>query len=523
MSNAKATNAVVPKTIDTAYYLKASKGGFPINGQVPRTYQVYTGTGNQSINYDGSNEIRIFGGTLVGPLIINFGPLRNIRNAIGRLVTLNIIGPISQNITLNSSPAFMLLAGTQLQQLSHVIPGDNVSKSITIYFHSEQYIHVDYGASASSSLIGNSTPKVANLSSTYVYGTDTVFSLPSVFIPDNKSYGVTFNSLEPTTEGVVTPFVGSVSGPGLQVVAFEVQPAPRLNKSLNISGYLDNGGNYEVSFSHLVYPNLSNVHDHEYITGSDTSGLIAMYDPLVNFGGFPKTNDAFGNQVNFPSDIGAFCVDVADSLVFWVENTSNTVIRWRSYTTYTEGILTDMSTHTFGLWNTGDTIVDLAFDDEHPAVLVLPSNPTAGKIVNIPIRPYKNSDPNTVLTGVLHGATFNLGIGTVLHGFDVCPISRMIYVACKPSLLNNSVFRMKPFPDLSAQFSYQHPSIAVDRQAICCSSQGTLYVLYERTLDLVRVNNARTLSTLPADTTVMYTLSQYHQSLSRNCYGWTQA
>lgn len=523
MTNVLAVNAVVPKKIDTQYFLRATKQGFPINNQIPRTYQVYTGTGNQTINYDGSNEIRIFGQTLVGPLIINFGPQRRLRDMVGRLVTLNIIGPVTQSITLNSSPAFMKINGTSLQQLSHVIPGDNISKSITIYFHSEQFINLDYGAAASTSLLQNNSARTSNLSSTYVYGTDTIFNLPAVYIPDAQSYGMFLNPLEPTTDGTVSAFVGSLTGPGAQIVPFEYRPSPRHNKSTIVTGYIDDGGNASGAFDLTLSPILSNVFDNEFFIASNDSGIVSMYDPLVSYGGVPTTLDANGFNVDTPVDTGPIAVDLADSLLFYVETTSDTIIKWKSYTTYKDGTLLRVSDLSNGVWNTGDRIVDIAFDDKNSSLVVLPNNSTTGKILNIPIKPYKNSDPNTVYTGVLLGGIFNLGVGTVLHSLAVCPITREIYVACKPSLFTNSIYKLKPFPDLNSTFSHQDPTINTGRTAVCFTSQGTLLILFESTLDLYRVNNGWDLSTQPGSRSVLYTLSQYHRSLSPNCYGWTQA
>ena len=162
MTSALATNAIVPKNIDTVFHLKATRTGAPLNKQVPRTYQIYTGTGNQTIQYDGSNEIIINGPTLTGPLIIQFGPIANIRNAIGRKLNIIIVSPIFQTITLNSSPAFMKINGTNLTQLSHVIPADNISKAISVFFHSVNVINVDYGSSAAS-VVPSSFPNVANV------------------------------------------------------------------------------------------------------------------------------------------------------------------------------------------------------------------------------------------------------------------------------------------------------------------------------------------------------------------------
>lgn len=521
MTSSIATNAGLTAPTERIHYLRANRDGFPIDRQVPRTFQVYSGTGG-SMNYDGSNEILINGTALVTPLIIVFGPSSNIKNWIGRSVEIQIFTPNNTTVTLNTSPALMSINGTALTQLSHVIPANGVTKTITLYFSRSTLINVDYGASASNSLFVP-PPTTGNTSSSYIYGQDSVISVPSIYIPDSSNYNVVFNSIEPTLEGVITPFVGSVSGPGLQFLAFQFSPAPRRIASTNVTGYITSTGNPDAAFSVNLYPILSNVYDKEYILGSNNDGTLAMYDPLVNFGGLPKAIDAQGSQVNLIGDMGPVAVDVADSLVFSVSNSAPTVIRWKSFTTYNEGDLIDVSTLVTGFWTTGATIVDIDFDDQTSSLLVLPNLPTTGKILSIPIRPYNNSDPNTIKTGVLFGATFALPAASVVHSFAVCPLTREVYIACKPPLFNNSVYKFSPFPALAGPFSYQHPSIAVNRTAVGFSSQGSFFMLFERTLELYQVNNTRGLSTDPSDTTVLYTVPQYHQSLSRNCYGWTQA
>lgn len=520
MTNPLATNAHVPTSSDTVFHLRVTKNGIPVDKQVPRTYQYYTGTGG-TILYDGSSEIRINGSGLVNPLVVQFGPINNIRNWIGRTVNINIYTPNARSITLNSSPALMCVNGTFLTQLSHVIAASTTCKTLTLYFSDTTLINLDYGASSLGSIIPFPV-KTSNLAVSYVYGTDNVISLPCVRIIDSSSYDVTINNLEPTVEGTIIPYVSSVTGPGTQFITLGYNPAPRRISSTTITGYLTSLGEQEAGFTISAYPILSNVFDKEYFTGSNNNGTLAMYDPLVDFGGIPKTYDANGSEVQLSNDLGAIAIDLADALVFYVVNSAPTVIRWKSYTTYNEGDLLDLSTLVTGFWTTGTTIVDIDFDDKTSSLLVLPNIATTGKILSIPIRPYLNSDPNTVKTGAVFGAILTLPAGTVPYSMAICPITREIYVGCKPPAFTNSVYKFSPFPALAGPFSYQHPSISSDRLSITFSSQGTFFMLFERTLEVYQVNNTRGLSTNPMDTTVIYTIPQYHQSLSRNCYGWYQ-
>ena len=153
MTSTLATNAVVDTTLTRKHYLRADKEGRPLDKQVPRTYQVYTGTGSlgEVLDYDGSDELVLFADNLTGPLIVRFGPtISKTRNWLGREMKIQINGQTTQSITLNSSPVFMKLNGTSLTQLSHVIPGDSLSKTITVSFSSDNLWNVDYGASARS-------------------------------------------------------------------------------------------------------------------------------------------------------------------------------------------------------------------------------------------------------------------------------------------------------------------------------------------------------------------------------------
>lgn len=59
------------------YYLEVNREGQPVQGQVPLTYQVYTGDGNETLAYDGSNVLVLDTDLSGGPLTIDFSAMNN--------------------------------------------------------------------------------------------------------------------------------------------------------------------------------------------------------------------------------------------------------------------------------------------------------------------------------------------------------------------------------------------------------------------------------------------------------------
>lgn len=517
MTNVLATNAIVPKKIDTPYFLKATKQGFPISGQVPRTYQRYTGTGNQTITYDGSNEITVVGQTLVGPLIITLGPAQMIRNMVGRTVTLNVSAPISQTITLNSSPAFMKINGTGLQQLSHVIPGDNISKSITIYFQSETFINVDYGAASASLGIVPLLPETISLTSSYVHGMSTPFGLPSVYIPDNETYDVTFNELEETYEGHLEPITTSVTGPGTQILSFVFTPAPRRTDSTAITGYLSSGGQYYGSFSMRLNPILRNVLDVGYFTGANSDGTLAMYDPLVTPAFSELANDPNGSIIELGADLLCHTVSLEDSLIFFVRSTSQTIIRFFSIATRVEGVVIDVSSLPIGGWTTGAKIIDLAYDEATDALYALPNGPTS-LLCRIPICRYNVNDPTTVRTGTIISRALTITVGSTVFSMAVCPFTGTLYFAFRTAVSNNIIQIYHSFDAMAAGGQFTHPSINTGRTSIAYNPRGQLIAHYEWNNSVYYLPGGNTIT--PPAFVFAYNTPVFHTSLSHNGYGW---
>jgi hypothetical protein len=526
MTNVLAANAVVPRKIDTQYFLKATKQGFPIDNQIPRTYQVYTGTGNQTITYNGSNEIRIFGPTLTGPLTINFGPLRRLTDMVGRILTINIIGSTNQTVTLSSSPAFMVINGTSLQQFTHVIPGDNISKSITVYFHSSSYINVDYGA-ALSSVVPSLAPVATTLTLEYPYGTDVSVNLPIFHLPDSTLYNLTYNDIEATKVGRISDFSGgTVSGPGTQTTNLLYQPAPRRTDNTIIHGYLTEAATlqHKISFTLILQPILYNVYDQEFFIGCNSDSSNTMYDPFFDSFSSPQALDVNGNNVLTTADPRAIAVDIADSLLFYVaDSVSTTTVFWESYTTGEAGQLVDVASLPSPYWPSGGIIIDIAFDEVEHTLLILSDRQTSN-LLGIPIKPYRNSTPGVIEMGPMV-ISESIDFGVKPTSIAVCPITRNVYFGCKTTASTTDIMRCLPFPfTATSTFINTHPTITAGDIALTFTAVGTLLALYEDTKELYRVSNGGGIfsPTDPNDLVALYVLPSYHRSLSPNCYGWQQ-
>lgn len=324
MTSPLGSNAVLEYNSTPKRYLRADKEGRPVNKQVPRTYQVYTGTGSlgEILDYDGSDEVVIFADNLIGPLIIRFGPTRtNTRNWLGRVVKVQINGQTSQTITLNTSPVFMRLNGTTLNQLSHVIPGDNTSKTITVFFSSDTLWNVDYG-SAVKSLIPlplRPNPQIAiprylerftvNISNLVRDGVPPYTAVPPPF-----------------TTGVIDKRFGSVivdNGAGtVTVYPPSGNQSPLVTTPIQIT---DSVGTTVISSIHAMQDRIT------YATGQNYSNTACTYiGTILGVQAiFTRTNTgSTATIVDAASTITNLAGNQNDNLMFYTDSASTTQVRY---------------------------------------------------------------------------------------------------------------------------------------------------------------------------------------------------
>lgn len=99
----------VSEGLDRDYYLHTNKEGQPLQGQVPQTYQRYTGVGPESIAIEGTNRIVLESNLSGGPLVIN--ALDNY-NLHGRVVHIVVPQTLQNALTLNYANGLIHTDGT---------------------------------------------------------------------------------------------------------------------------------------------------------------------------------------------------------------------------------------------------------------------------------------------------------------------------------------------------------------------------------------------------------------------------
>jgi hypothetical protein len=526
MTNVLASNAIVPQRSDVRYFLPATKEGSPLNRQVPRTYQDYTGTGG-TITYDGSSEININGTTLITPLIIRLGPtISELRNWLGRQVTINIKPGNLVTITLISSPALMCINGTALVQGSHVVPSDGLSKSISIYFNSLSRISMDYGACASN-VLPTALPQISFQRFTYAYGRVTFFNVPSVYIPNNATYDVIWSGNNRETEGYFTPGTEttSITGPGNQFLGAAFICASQRTESTNFSGYLTQAGVYFGSFTIQASPILSGVFDAPWFTGVNPDGTLKSLNlDETNVDLIAVTVE--GDKVQLGPDLNSLAVCVADCICFFVRTTNDTEIRYTSFINFQDDlILIDVSTIGPALWTPGARIADIEYDEKDKCLYVLP-NQNFGLLLRIGIMPMDevNRPFQYVRTTTYTSRQLSIAGAVLPHSIAVCPQTSSLLVGHSRAVGNLGIAVFQNYGSMAFSYLYTHPSISTQKVIVGFTANGNLVIHYERDLSVHTQDypNHRPLTTILGDVVPVFTLSSFCPSLSRTCYGWTQ-
>lgn len=97
MTSTFATNFVSSK-LSKKRYLETNSEGQPLQGQVPLTYQVYNGTGNETVVYDGSDVFVLDSTLAAGPLTIDFSDTQNL---LGRSTQFIAFRALTNNCTMD--------------------------------------------------------------------------------------------------------------------------------------------------------------------------------------------------------------------------------------------------------------------------------------------------------------------------------------------------------------------------------------------------------------------------------------
>lgn len=118
--------------LDRDYYAKVDKEGKPMQLQIPQTYQVYTGTGGESITLDGSNRVIIDSTVSAGPLIISAAENYNLH---GRVVHILFTRLTLSDITFTYPNGLIHLPGTASTTTSLVFAAGLLPTEIVADFY----------------------------------------------------------------------------------------------------------------------------------------------------------------------------------------------------------------------------------------------------------------------------------------------------------------------------------------------------------------------------------------------------
>jgi len=465
MSNDLANNAELVSTITKHRYLEVDKSGYPLNKQVPRTVQVYEGTGGEQIIYDGSSDILIKADDLVGDLEIILGPeIQNIRNLVNRCLSIQICGRTGNTINVDSQPVSMRINGTTAVESYHKIIGDNNSKTVTLYFSEEEYINLDYGAAvgtiipsgaggiqtitnigAGQTIATNNSPTNVDLKS-IVGGNNirtsndaTTITVLSI-VPTAAPVSIFYDYMNPITVN----FTGSYQTPDilnasiveppafdegtvtiLTSVTFTFTPAPRLTRSVLIVVRLTfNSGTFTTLVIKLQ-PRLTFSTDTNMdlsLATTTTDGALYQYDlqafslkPMINYDLTP---------VVLPGICTCIAMNVADNILYFVLAASINVVRYYDFVTKAVGIVIPDIT-VVGQWTIGSVIAAMCFDQKDNVLYVIGNN------INSRIEAFNTIPFNRALGVPLLGAACNYAspvpnvVGTVHQDIDIDSGSKM--------------------------------------------------------------------------------------------------
>ena len=107
MTSEYSTN-YIDSNLNTKYFLETDKNQRPLQKQVPKTYQTYTGTGNETLTYNGSDVLIINTTLAAGVLTIDFTQNKNL---YGKTLEMIMLQPALNNIVFNYAPGQLYAPG----------------------------------------------------------------------------------------------------------------------------------------------------------------------------------------------------------------------------------------------------------------------------------------------------------------------------------------------------------------------------------------------------------------------------
>lgn len=519
MSNPLADNAQPLQRLGKKRFLRATKEGVPFDKQVPRTIQVYSGTGG-TVDYDGSNDLVINTLALTGTLFVRFGPAaRNIRNLLNRQLHIHILGTTTRDIIIVSSPAAMTIAGTFSSTNNYTVRGDSTYKMLTITFVTPNLLSLDGGAWGSTQIAGI-MPRVAAFSTRYAYGQSSPIAAVIAQIYDNASYNITYSEPEPIDEGEVTAIITTGNGIGNIFGAFIWSPASRVTKPISVYVNMIRPSGEFANFTVItLVPDLSNVFGLiEYITGPlSGSKNIGMYDTVSDPGGQLVMCQQSGNVVELPEEPLALALNIQDNVFFYNTPTSPNVINWFSLSTTKTGILCDMDNVGTANWSSGATVADIDYCETNSVIYVLPAS-ASQRLAMIPTKRYDYLQNSELRTGPVRSINGTGAPSTVQMSIAVDTETLGVYIANQPTFSNILISEYATTNNLALLQSL-NTGYNSGTMSLTFSTRGDLIAQSSTDNLLLRVQQGLGIAGGIVSVSGTYPLPVTFASMSRNLYG----
>jgi hypothetical protein len=135
MTSNVSKNAYLGTPSERQRFIKADKNGIPVDKQIPRTWENYSGAGGATVVPNGSHSYNVLG-VLAGVLTIN---CTDVSNFVGRSLLVTVRGGATQNVVINFPAAGydVRVKGAAGSVTSYTIAANANNQNIMIDFRSD--------------------------------------------------------------------------------------------------------------------------------------------------------------------------------------------------------------------------------------------------------------------------------------------------------------------------------------------------------------------------------------------------
>ena len=232
MTSPFATNSVLGKNrCGNTCYLPVDENNRPLDGQIPRTYQIYNGNGGEFVQLEGKDFLIVTTDIPSGALTISTGGAEGNRNFYGRVCNLIFSKGTANNVSLTVSPGTLYVNGVSGSSSNYTISANSNPFTVCLNFTSITEVHASINNYSGNGMAITDNTTSGSVGLEYDDGTNniTVTNTPTVQTITATSSMVTgtFNADTVVASATLTGNTVNVSG------SLFLQSVPTLNATEN--------------------------------------------------------------------------------------------------------------------------------------------------------------------------------------------------------------------------------------------------------------------------------------------------